>query len=96
MVHEEFEAPERRYACGAAFLRGQGSGRVVDLEGLEAAQRELGGLVVEVKLPVPGQTPTNTYEGEGYVILRHPRTEVVEEGLKRLVGLVRVHLGERS
>lgn len=93
MVFDEFDAPERRFACGAAFLRGQGSGRVADLDGLEAAQRELGGLVVEAKLPVRGQSPTNTYEGEGYVVLRHPRTEVVEDGLKRLVSLVRVRLG---
>lgn len=93
MVFEQFEVPERQYACGAAFLRGQGNGRVADVEGLERAQHELGELVVEAKLPRRGQEPSGTYEGEGYVILRHPETEVVERGLRRLVELVRVQLG---
>ena len=44
----------------------------------------------------PGDTivlPTGTYEGEGYVILRHRETERVEEALKRLISLIRVELG---
>jgi biotin carboxylase len=93
MVYGEFDPPERRYAAGAAFLRGQGSGRVVAIHGLEEAGRELGGLVTDVKLPEVGQTPTGSYEGEGYVLLRHPETEVVKEALLRLVSLVRVELG---
>ena len=93
MVFAEFEPPPRRYAAGAAYLRGQGSGRVKAVHGLEQAQRELGELVVEAKLPQPGQTPSGSYEGEGYVILRHPETEVVERALHRLVSLVRVELG---
>jgi biotin carboxylase len=93
-VFDEFRAPERRFACGAAYLRGQGDpgGRVAAVAGLEQAQRELGALVVEAKIPQPGQAPSGTYEGEGYVILRHPETRVVEEGLRRLVSLVRVEL----
>ncbi|MBV9927318.1 MAG: ATP-grasp domain-containing protein [Acidobacteria bacterium] len=93
MVYGEFEPPARRYAAGAAFLRGQGSGRVVAIHGLEQAGRELGGLVTDVKLPEVGQTPTGSYEGEGYVLLRHPETEVVKEALQRLISLVRVELG---
>jgi hypothetical protein len=93
VVFDAFDPPERRYAAGAAYLRGQGSGRVARVEGLEDVRRELGPLVVEARLPEPGQGPTGTYEGEGYVILRHPRTEVVEEALMRLVSRVRVVLG---
>ncbi len=93
MVYGEFERPERRYAAGAAFLRGQGGGRVVAIHGLEQAGRELGGLVTDVKLPEMGQTPTGSYEGEGYVLLRHPETEVVRQALQRLVSTVRVELG---
>ena len=37
--------------------------------------------------------PTGTYEGDGYVILRHASTEVVEKALRRLVTLVRAELG---
>ena len=93
MVFGEFDPPERRYAAGAAFLRGQGRGQVRAVHGLEQAQRELGPLVVDVKLPAIGQSPASSYEGEGYVILRHPETAVVEQALLRLISLVRVELG---
>jgi hypothetical protein len=53
----------------------------------------VGDLVVEAKLPQAGQSPSGTYEGEGYVILRHPETEVVERALKRLVERIYVELG---
>ena len=33
------------------------------------------------------------YEGDGYAIVRHPETAVVEEALKRIVSRVRVELG---
>ncbi len=93
MVYGTFEAPPRRYAVGAAYLRGQGEGRVRAVHGLDIVQRELGGLVVDVKLPKPGQEPTGSYEGEGYIILRHPETKVVEQALHRLISVVRVELG---
>ena len=92
MVVGQIEVPERVYATGAAYLRGLGSGKVVAVEGLEQAQAELGSLVVESRLPTPGQPKADSYEGEGYVILRHPDTEVVEEGLSRLVSTLRVRL----
>lgn len=92
MVDGAFDVPERKYAVGAAYLRGQGSGRVAAIQGLEAAERELGSLVVDVKLPAIGQAPAPGYEGEGYVILRHPETAVVERALRRLVSLVQVRL----
>ncbi len=93
MVYAELHLPKRRYATGAAFLRGQGRGRVRAVEGLDQAQKELGDLVVEAELPRPGQVPASGYEGEGYVILRHPETSVVAQGLQRLVSLIRVRLG---
>lgn len=93
MVYGAWPAPERRYAVGAAYFRGQGRGQVVSIHGLDQAQRELGELVVETRLPRKGQAPATSYEGEGYAILRHPETEVVRDGLRRLVSLVRVELG---
>ncbi len=92
LVFEEFDPPPRRYAAGIAFLRGQGAGRVTRIAGLGEAQAELGPLVVEIKLPKPGQLPGSSYEGEGYVVLRHPETAVVARALARLVQLVRVEL----
>jgi biotin carboxylase len=94
VIFEEFTPPARRWSAGAAYVRAQGAGkRIARIHGLDAAQRELGDLVVEARLPQPGQAPTNTYEGEGYVVLRHAETSVVEQGLKRLVELIRVELG---
>jgi hypothetical protein len=94
MVFDRFFPPPRRFAVGAAYLRGQGTGdRVKAIHGIAEAQREVGELVVEARLPRAGQAPSGTYEGEGYVILRHAETEVVERALKRLVERIYVELG---
>ena len=93
MVHGTFSAPPRRYAVGAAYLRGQGTGRIRAIHGLEIAQRELGSLICDYQLPVIGDAPRDSYEGDGYVILRHPDTAVVDRGLLRLISTVRVELG---
>jgi hypothetical protein len=94
VVFDEFTAPERRYAAGGAYLRAQGQGTVIRaIHGVEQAQREIGELVVEARLPQVGAQPTGTYEGDGYVILRHASTDVVERALRRLVSIVRVELG---
>lgn len=92
MVFDRFEPLERRYATGAAYLRGMGRGRVKAVHGLDRAQSELGELVVEAKLPKPGQPASGSYEGEGYVILRHPDTDVVARALQRVVQLLRIEL----
>ena len=93
MVYGVFDPPPRRYAAGAAFLRGQGRGQVKAIHGLDQAQQELGHLVVDVKLPQIGQSPSTGYDGEGWVILRHPETAIVEQALLRLISLIRVELG---
>ncbi|MEX1369427.1 MAG: ATP-grasp domain-containing protein [Nannocystaceae bacterium] len=94
MCFDHWEVPPRKYAVAAAFFRGQGEGRrVVKLHGIEQAQAELGHLVVEAKLPQPGQPKARTYEGEGYAIVKHPETSVVERAIRRLVSLVRVETG---
>jgi hypothetical protein len=62
----------------------------MDVEGLEKAQKAMGHLVVDRQLPQRGQPKSDGYEGEGWVILRHPDTEVVLDGVRRLFGAVRV------
>lgn len=94
MVFDEFEPPPRHYAAGAAFLRGQGTGRrVIAIHGLDAVQRAVAPVVVEAKLPRAGQSPSGTYEGDGYLIVRHPQTHVVENALRHIVSTIRVELG---
>ncbi len=88
----EFEPPPRRYAAGAAYIRGQGRGRVRTIHGLDEAQHRFGRLVVEAKLPREGQPPSDSYEGDGYVIVRDPDTGVVEHALTEIVKLIRVEL----
>ncbi|MDZ4806160.1 MAG: ATP-grasp domain-containing protein [Candidatus Eisenbacteria bacterium] len=95
MALNVFTPPTRRWSVGAAYLRGQGQGRVKAIHGIDAANREVGPLVVESKLPRPDEKPSGSYEGEGYVILRHPETSVVEAGLRTLVSTIRVELGSQ-
>ncbi len=92
VVYDEFEPVPRQYAVGAAYLRGQGSGRVLAVHGLEGA-REVAPRVVESRLPRKGQPHGDGYEGDGYVIVRHPDTAVVERALSLIVTAVRVELG---
>jgi hypothetical protein len=92
MVLGEFEAPPRRYAAGAAYIRGQGRGRVRSISGLDEAQQRFGSLVVEAKLPREGQPPSDSYEGDGYIIVRHAETAVVENALTEIVKIIRVEL----
>ncbi len=93
VIDGEFQPPCREYAAGSAYLRGQGRGRVKRILGLAQAQQEIGPLVVETRLPRHGQMPSGSYEGDGYAILRHRETAVVEHALRRLVSLVKVELG---
>jgi hypothetical protein len=93
VVFDEFAKPERRYSAGCAYLRGQGQGRIKAIHGIERAQREVGELVVEARMPQVGAEASGTYEGEGYVIVRHASSEIVETALKRLVTLIKVELG---
>lgn len=92
MAFDEFDPPPRRYAAGAAYVRGQGRGQVRRIHGLKDVQQRFGDIVVEAKLPREGQPPSDSYEGDGYIIVRHPDTEVVEEALQQIVQTIRVEL----
>ena len=93
-VLDEFTPfPPRKYAVGAAFLRGQGQGRVRAVHGLERVERELGGLITDKRLPKGNQDKSSSYEGEGFIVLRHPETRVVEHALAHIISTVRVELG---
>jgi biotin carboxylase len=89
-----FDPPERRYAAGTAYLRGQGRGRVRAVHGVDELQREIGHLVMEARLPEIGQPASSGYEGEGYVIVRDTDTEVVKDALQRIISTIRVELVE--
>ncbi len=92
MILDRFDPPERKYSVGAAFLKGQGKGRVAAIRGIEHVSQSVGDLVVEAKLPKRGQIPSDGYEGDGYVIVRHTDTDVVEQALQEIVSTIKVEL----
>lgn len=93
MITGKFSPPERKYAAGCAYLRGQGTGVVRQVHGFDAVYNDLKGIVTDVRLPEYGQKPTGSYEGEGFVIVRHTDTKTVEEALLHIVSNVHVMLG---
>ncbi len=95
MIDETFTPLERRYAAGAAYLRGQGGGEgavVRGVRGLEEACADLGELLVQVRAPVVGKAASTSYEGDGFVLVRHPDTTLVEKAVRHIVDTVRVDL----
>ncbi len=91
VVDEAFDGPyERRFAVGCAYLRGMGRGRVARVRGVAEAQRAVQGMVEEFKLPTIGALKSDSYEGDGYVVVRHEETAVVERALRTLVETIRV------
>jgi D-alanine-D-alanine ligase-like ATP-grasp enzyme len=91
VVDGVFEGPfERKHAVGCAYLRGMGKGRVAAVDGAREANEEVGPYVVEAKLPTPGTPKSDSYEGDGYAIVRDPRTAVVEAALRTIIETVKV------
>jgi hypothetical protein len=93
MVHGTFAPPERGWSAGTVFLRGQGTGHVRAVHGLDGLPDEVSSLVVESRLPEPGQLSSGSYEGDGYIIVRHQDTAVVTDAMRRLVTGLQVELG---
>jgi hypothetical protein len=92
MIEGTFDPPERRWSAGTVYLRGQGAGRVIATHGLDTLPPEVTSLVVDSRLPQPGQPSSGSYEGDGYITVRHPDTPVVTAALRQLVTAVRVEL----
>ena len=93
MLQDRFSPPTRRWSVGVAYLRGQGTGRIRAVHGVEGLQAEIGHLVLEARLPQIGQVPSGTYSGDGMVIIRHSDTAVVFEGLRQIISRIKVEVG---
>jgi len=94
VVDDAFDGPfERKYAVGVAYLRGVGHGRVVDVRGVDEAQKAIGHLVVDSKLPARGAFRADSYEGDGYVIVRDPDVEVVKSAMQTVIETIQVEYG---
>ncbi len=94
VVDDAFDGPfERKYAVGCAYLRGVGRGRVLRVLGVDHARGLVGKHVVEARLPQPGAPRSDSYEGDGYVIVRDPDTEVVKAAMKTIIETIQIHYG---
>jgi biotin carboxylase len=94
VVDDAFDGPyARKYAVGCAYLRGVGRGRVLRVTGVERAQQLVGRHVAEARLPQPGAPRSDSYEGDGHVIVRDPDTAVVMAAMQTIIETIQVHYG---
>ncbi len=94
MVEGAFDPPARKYAAGVAFLRAQGraGGVIRATHGLDRLSEQTRALVTDVQLPHAGFGARPSYEGDGWILVRHPETAAVERALSEIVSTVRVEL----
>lgn len=92
LIFGTFEPVERRYACGGAYLRGMGEGRVRAVEGLDRLDPMVREMITDAKIPSPGTEKSKSYEGEGYILIRHKDTAIVKSALEHIVSTVRIVL----
>jgi biotin carboxylase len=94
VTFDRFTPLERKWAAGAAFFRGQGKGnRVKAVHGVQQALEEVGSGLVDARFPKPGQARSESYEGEGWAIVKHAHTDGAKHALSRLIETVQVELG---
>jgi biotin carboxylase len=94
VVDDAFDGPfTRRYAVGCVCLRGTGSGRVLQVTGVDRVQELVGRLIVEAHLPEPGAERNDSYVGDGHIIVRHPETEVVTSAIKTIHETIQISYG---
>lgn len=92
VVDGELDAPwERKHAAGTAFVRGLGRGRVAAVTGVRETHAAIGEWLVEAKLPTPGAMKNDSYEGDGYVVVKADTTARVKELLRVVIETMRVH-----
>lgn len=90
-VDGALDAPwERRYAAGCAFIRGVGRGRVTAVRGVRETHDALGDAFIEAKLPTIGAMKNESYEGDGYVVIRDRSTARVRELITTIVETMKV------
>jgi hypothetical protein len=93
MVDGAFDPPLRQWSAGTVYLRGQGVGQVRATHGLDRLEAWVADLVVDSRLPSPGQPSSGSYEGDGYITVRDRDTGTVTAALNQILRTVRVELG---
>lgn len=91
VVDGELDAPwERKYAVGTAWVRGMGRGRIAAVKGVHETHEAVGDCIVEAKLPAVGAMKNDSYEGDGYVMVRHESTAKVQQMIKTIIETLKV------
>ncbi len=91
VVDGVLDAPwERTFAAGCAYIRGIGNGRVSSVRGVREVYEAIGPWLVEAKLPTIGAAKNPSYEGDGYVIVRHESTEKVKELVRTVIETLKI------
>lgn len=94
IAFDRWTPKERKWAAGAAFLRGQGGGeRVVSVQGVEKAVELAGSALVELVAPKVGQPRASGYEGEGHALVKAPTTEGAKQALLAIIETIQVRYG---
>ncbi|MFL5319295.1 MAG: hypothetical protein ACJ790_06525, partial [Myxococcaceae bacterium] len=94
IAFDRFTPLKRKFAAGAAFFRGQGSGdRVVSVTGVDEAVKKVGGALVEFRTPKVGMARGSGYEGEGTATVKSDTTEGAKQALRTLIETVQVRYG---
>lgn len=94
IAFERWTPKPRKWAAGAAFLRGQGGGeRVVSVTGVEKAVELAGDALVELVAPKVGQARASGYEGEGHALVKSATTEGAKRALLAIIETVQVRYG---
>jgi biotin carboxylase len=92
VVDGEFDKPwERKWSVGTAFLRGMGRGRVAGATGIGEVHKMFGKSICEAKIPDVGAPKSDSYEGDGYIVVRDAKTENVKEMLNTIINTVRIY-----
>lgn len=91
-VDDKFNDPgTRKYAVASIHFRGAGHGNVRAVEGVEEANRLFGKYVMEARLPRIGAPKSESYEGDGYAIIRADSDEELRAAIQGIISRVRVY-----
>jgi len=91
VIDDAFDGPwTRKYAVGVAYLRGVGRGRVKAVRGVDRANALVGHLAVESRLPTIGAPRSDSYEGDGYVVVRDPDVEQVKRAVTTIIETIQI------
>ena len=91
LIDGAFDGPwVRKYAVGTAFLRGLGRGRVTGATGFSEIYQRYGKYICEAKIPDVGAPKSDSYEGDGYIVVRHPEDDGVKAMLKDIIETIKV------